>query len=188
MGGLTAPQPKFSKDIENGNGRVSFVRAMNGNESSQTRKVGRPMRYGPFILILADWKLYGVDTVVENAKKKKLFRKPPFNEEIYGIARRKAFDALSKYRKKRLPREPDGRVVNRVGVPMDGWYGWRWKAALPEVFRSAYSLPDKPPERILKRMLTINKTASEVTALQFPSLWTWLAFLLSLAVLLWRIL
>ncbi len=155
-----------------------------------SRKVGRPMRYGPFILILDDWKLYAVDTVVENAKKKKLFRKPPFNEEIYGIARRKAFDALSKYRKKRLPKEPDGRVINRVGVPMDGWYGWRWKAALPEVFRSAYSLPDKQPERsdIFKRMFMPDKTASDVTAPRFPSLWTRLAVLLSLAGLLWGVL
>ncbi|MDJ0838552.1 MAG: hypothetical protein QNK37_18690 [Acidobacteriota bacterium] len=103
------------------------------------------MRYGPFILNLDDREIYAVDTVVEAARKKGLFRRPPYNEVTYGEARRKAFDALSKFRKKNMPDEPDGRVMDRHQVPTDGWYGWRWKRALPHVFQQAYEFPEQPP-------------------------------------------
>ncbi|MDJ0834885.1 MAG: hypothetical protein QNK37_00130 [Acidobacteriota bacterium] len=131
-------------------------------------KPGRPMRYGPFILQLEDREVYGVDSVVEAARKKGLFRQPPYNEYPYGESRRKAYDALSKFRKKYMAVAADGIVTDRHGSPALGWYGRRWKAALPDIFSSRLARESQAPPEGDERALK-TRPAPETEAPRPPS-------------------
>ena len=98
-------------------------------------KPGRPMRYAGLILTLEDKKLYSLDGIRQHGIKTRFFYKAAFIDDDVGEARRRAFDALSKFRKKYIPESAHGQAANKDGVKLDAWYGWRWKLALPLRYR-----------------------------------------------------
>jgi len=90
------------------------------------------MRYGRLIMALPEEEVFSVDRLLEHAFAHGLL---PENEtDDLTVVRRRAFDALSKFAKKHLDKEVDERVINRNRQFIPGWYGWRWKLALPTAF------------------------------------------------------
>ena len=98
-------------------------------------KSGRPMRYAGLILTLEDKKLYSLDGIRQHGIKTRFLSKAAFIDDDAGEARRRAFDALSKFRKKYIQESAHGQAPNKDGVKLDAWYGWRWKLALPLRYR-----------------------------------------------------
>ena len=112
-----------------------------------SRRVGRPMRYGQFIIRLDNEECYSVNSIIENARKNNLFAFiEDEDKDDFAVIRRRAFDALSKLKVKYLPRKEDGYTYNQFSTPEPAWYGWRWKEALPPMFKKAHGFPERPSE------------------------------------------
>ena len=90
------------------------------------------MRYGRLIMALPEEEVFSVDRILELAFARGLL--PENDGDDLTVVRRRAYDALSKFAKKHLDTELDERVANRNQQFIPGWYGWRWKLALPEGF------------------------------------------------------
>ncbi len=113
------------------------------NNQSKVQK-GRPMIYGPFITDLANEELYTVKAILIQGKTKGLFNSPPFNDPD-GFKR--ASDSLYHYRKRKLPKEPDG-FLDFEFAPKPAWFGWRWKAALPAYFGVRIDADEMPQRHV----------------------------------------
>ena len=98
---------------------------------------GRPMRYAGLILSLDDKKLYSVDRIRQHAIKTRFFSRGPFMDDDVGEARRRAFDSLSKFRKRKITEGRHGQVRSQDEVTYDAWYGWHWKLALPMKYQES---------------------------------------------------
>lgn len=92
------------------------------------------MRYGHFIVQLNPRRCFTVDAVVDLAQEAGLFDRSPLNEDPVQEARRKAYDSLSKFAKKRLSDDPDEIQETPSGTRAPAWFGWRWQLALPPVY------------------------------------------------------
>lgn len=91
------------------------------------------MRYGRLIMMLSDHEVFSVDRVLTFAFERELLPENE-NEDMVTI-RRRAYDALSKFSKKHFSDFGfDGMVPNRNHQFIGGWYGWRWKLAMPETY------------------------------------------------------
>ncbi len=77
-------------------------------------KKGRPMTYSSFIIGLSNERLYGIDTVLEEAQSKRLFQTKLFEGMAPLVARKRAYDVLTQYRRRKLPKKPDGPAMPHI--------------------------------------------------------------------------
>ncbi|MDJ0841836.1 MAG: hypothetical protein QNK37_35365, partial [Acidobacteriota bacterium] len=120
-----------------------------------SHRPGRPMRYTKLIHNLEDRTLYSVDRIVRLGMRTGFLTQDHFAQDGLATARRRAFDALTKFRIAHLAADPDGTVVNRDDVPRPAWYGCRWKLALPVSY-----FPDPGTRTDLEALLTELETGN----------------------------
>ena len=92
-------------------------------------KVGRPMKYKHFILMLEEDGLFTPAAIADDGENKG-FVQPFIDGDNYGEVRRRIRHTLARLSQNHdFPKEGDG-MINREGQqPQRGWYGWRWKMA-----------------------------------------------------------
>ncbi len=97
-----------------------------------TNPVGRPMKYRHYLTILEDDVVYTPATIVDNGVAHG-FRLPPVSKMAEReLARLRIRHTLARFTKNHgFPFEGDGWVIMRGQAPLRGWFGWRWKNALP---------------------------------------------------------
>ncbi len=116
-------------------------------------KKGRPMAYSSFIIGLSNERLYGIDTILEEAQSKRLFQTKLFEGMEPLVARKRAYHVLAQYRRRKLPKKPDGVVPSHHDRLINAWYGWRWRIALPKEFGiviNEAAMPHIPQKRFQK--------------------------------------
>ncbi len=92
---------------------------------------GRPMKYAELIKALDLDLLYAPSTIIANAEELGLFTRP----ELRGKnVREKSRGAMNRMAAVHFSSEADGLIETPGRAPMRGWYGWRWKAAIPAHF------------------------------------------------------
>ena len=96
-------------------------------------KKGRPMVYAPFIIRLDNTKLYAPQTILEEALEEGLFHEGLLEDGMQ-LAQKRAYDALCRYRTRKIHVLPDGLIPVVNGREIHGWYGWRWRMVLPKEF------------------------------------------------------
>ena len=91
--------------------------------------IGRPMKYGQFIEILEDDRIYSPATIVAHGERHNLVPKEGKQEELKK-QRMRIRHSLSRFSQNhQFPFGGDGQVsdVIKGQPPQRGWYGHRWK-------------------------------------------------------------
>ena len=91
-------------------------------------QIGRPMKYGAFLLILEDNVLYSPAGVAINAEKHGMLPTNMSREDLIN-QRRRVRHSLNRYRiNHNFPDEGDGRIKIGGQAGATAWFGRRWKA------------------------------------------------------------
>ncbi len=94
--------------------------------------VGRPMKYKHFLTILEDKVVYTPAKIVSHGEDHGLMN--PLPEAIDPKRQRlRIRHTLARFSANhKFPKQGDGWVYISGQPPMRGWFGWRWKKALPK--------------------------------------------------------
>ncbi len=94
------------------------------------RRIGRPMKYKKFLLILEDDQVYTPAAIVRNGETRGLLGSQLEGEALQR-ARLRIRHTLSRFSKNHFfPRRGDGLVELEGQSPTPGWLGSRWKAEI----------------------------------------------------------
>ncbi len=101
------------------------------------KRRGRPMKYVEFFRVLDLDKLYAPSSVARAGQENGLFELEEFQE---GDVHYKVRMAMNRFVSDHFPDEGDGVIEEKGRAPMRGWFGWRWKDAIPPENFSASEL------------------------------------------------
>ena len=91
---------------------------------------GRPMKYADWIRVLDNETIYAASSVVRFGEEKGLFEREDFRYED----RIKVRNSLNQFASNHFAGETDGIASTEAGITLKGWYGWRWKTAIPSYY------------------------------------------------------
>jgi len=90
------------------------------------------MKYKHYLVILTDDVVYTPATIVDNGAAYGYQLPPVADVEAYKLARLRIRHTLARFSKNHgFPIEGDGWIILKGQAPLRGWFGWRWKSALP---------------------------------------------------------
>ena len=94
--------------------------------------VGRPMKYKNLVADLEDKTVYSPATIVNRGETRGLIN-PELTKEQRKKERLRIRHTLARFSSNHnFPIEGDGLVLIKGQTPIRGWFGWRWKKALPK--------------------------------------------------------
>ena len=100
-------------------------------EDLMAKPIGRPMKYKHFITILDDETVYSPASIVRLGEKQGLID-PDLDEAQRKKERLRIRHTLARFSQNhQFSQEGDGLVMIKGQTPTRGWFGKRWKAALP---------------------------------------------------------
>lgn len=101
------------------------------------KRRGRPMKYFEFFRVLEMDKLYAPSSVMRAGEENGLFELEEFQDSHI---RYKVRMAMNRFAGDHFLGEGDAVIEQKGRAPMRGWYGWRWKDAIPRQYFSSSEL------------------------------------------------